>query len=365
ATAAACLDELQAAAAAGRISLQQHCTADQGRLDGQTVRRAAETLGAAEVVVCGPGDFNRMVLSTLAGMPGLTLKADSFDHPQRGEGLLLQPGGWRRPDFTPSNPAGPPIPRGSKIPAAQQAEQFLREFDAESPGRCQLHERIQQAQDELAETGVWKMTTEELGFAARIAWRNAERCVGRLYWNGLHLRDCRHLTEPAQMAEAMFEHLRFAWNGGDLRPAISVFSPGTRDVPGPRLWNPQLLRYAGYRLRSGKQIGDPAQNAVTEKIRQLGWEPDGSDFQLLPLVILTAEHGPHMFELPADCRPEVQLTHPQHNWLQERALKWYAIPAVSDMALDAGGFLYRLIPFNGWYLNTEIAARNLTDTNRY
>ncbi|MFM7868831.1 MAG: ferredoxin--NADP reductase, partial [Planctomycetaceae bacterium] len=33
ATAAACLDELQAAAAAGRISLQQHCTADQGRLD--------------------------------------------------------------------------------------------------------------------------------------------------------------------------------------------------------------------------------------------------------------------------------------------------------------------------------------------
>lgn len=365
ATAAACLDELQAAAAAGRISLQRHCTADQGRLDGQTVRRAAETLGAAEVVVCGPGDFNRMVLSTLAGMPGLTLKADSFDHPQRGEGLLLQPGGWRRPDFTPSYPAGPPIPRGSKIPAAQQAEQFLREFDAESPGRCQLHERIQQAQDELAETGVWKMTTEELGFAARIAWRNAERCVGRLYWNGLHLRDCRHLTEPAQMAEAMFEHLRFAWNGGDLRPAISVFSPGTRDVPGPRLWNPQLLRYAGYRLRSGKQIGDPAQNAVTEKIRQLGWEPDGSDFQLLPLVIQTAEHGPHMFELPADCRPEVQLTHPQHNWLQERALKWYAIPAVSDMALDAGGFLYRLIPFNGWYLNTEIAARNLTDTNRY
>jgi len=363
--AAAFLDELQTAAAAGHIQLLQHCTAELGRLNPETVAEFATTLGAAEVVVCGPGDFNRMVLSKLADNPALTLKADSFDHPQRGEGRLLQPGGWRRKNFTPDYPAGPPIPRGAKIPPAEQAEQFLREFDAECPGRCQLPERIQQAQDELADSGVWNMTAEELGFAARVAWRNAERCVGRLYWNGLHLRDCRHMTEPAQMAEAMFEHLRFAWNGGDLRPAITVFSPGTRDVPGPRLWNPQLLRYAGYRLRSGKQIGDPAQNAVTEKIRQLGWEPDGTDFQLLPLVIQTAEHGPQMFELPPDCRPEVRLTHPRHNWLQERALKWYAIPAVSDMALDAGGVMYRLIPFNGWYLNTEIAARNLTDTNRY
>ncbi len=365
ASTAAYLNELRAASAAGRVQLQQHCTAESGRLDADTLLRCVEALDSAEVVVCGPGDFNRTVLSLLAGMPGLTLKADSFDHSQRGEGNILQPGGWRRRDFKPSYPAGPPIPRGSRLPDVEQAEQFLKEFDAECPGRCQLSERIGQAKDQLARTGVWNMTTEELGFAARIAWRNAERCVGRLYWKGLHLRDCRHLADPEQIAEAMFEHLRFAWNGGDLRPAISVFSPGTRDVPGPRIWNPQLLRYAGYRLRSGKQIGDPAQNAVTEKIIQLGWEPAGTDFDLLPLVIQTAEHGPKMFELPSDCRPEVRLSHPQHHWLQERGLKWYAIPAVSDMALDAGGIMYRLIPFNGWYLNTEIAARNLTDTNRY
>jgi nitric-oxide synthase len=35
------------------------------------------------------------------------------------------------------------------------------------------------------------------------------------------------------------------------------------------------------------------------------------------------------------------------------------------MALDAGGMMYRFAPFNGWYLDCEIAARNLTDTNRY
>ncbi|MFN9036340.1 MAG: (2Fe-2S)-binding protein, partial [Planctomyces sp.] len=111
---AACLDELQTAAAAGHIQLLQHCTAELGRLDAEAVAKFAATLGAAEVVVCGPGDFNRMVLSKLAENPALTLKADSFDHPQRGEGQLLQPGGWRRKNFTPDYPAGPPIPRGAK-----------------------------------------------------------------------------------------------------------------------------------------------------------------------------------------------------------------------------------------------------------
>jgi nitric-oxide synthase len=362
---AAYLNELMRATTAGRIQLQTRCTSEHGRLDAVTIRQWVKTIGAAEVVVCGPGDFNRLVLSALADLPGLSLQADSFDHPQRGEGLRLGPGGWRRKNFTPSHPAGPPIPLKTTLPAADQAAQFLREFEAECPGRCQLQERIQQAQDELAMTGAWTKTVEELGFAARVAWRNAERCVGRLYWKGLHLRDCRHLQEPAQIAEALFEHLRFAWNGGDLRPAISVFSPGTPKAPGPRIWNPQLLRYAGFRLRSGRQVGDPAQNAVTEKIRRLGWEPAGTDFDLLPLVIQTADRPPALFELPADCRPEVHLSHPQHDWLALRGLKWYAIPAVSDMALDAGGVMYRLIPFNGWYLNTEIAARNLTDANRY
>jgi nitric-oxide synthase len=69
--------------------------------------------------------------------------------------------------------------------------------------------------------------------------------------------------------------------------------------------------------------------------------------------------------LPSDCRWEIPITHLQHQWLATLKLKWYAIPAVSDMALDAGGMVYRLLPFNGWYLDTEIAARNLSDVNRY
>ena len=82
-------------------------------------------------------------------------------------------------------------------------------------------------------------------------------------------------------------------------------------------------------------------------------------------MIETADQGPRLYELPADCRQEVAIAHAAYPWLETLGLKWHAIPAVSDMALDAGGVSYSFAPFNGWYLNTEIAARNLTDTNRY
>lgn len=362
---AAYLEELRRLAAAGQVTMEEHCTAERGRLEPAEVAQRLAALGSCEVIVCGPGAFNRAFLDTLRAVPTVTVAADSFDHPQRGERARLAPGAWRKKTFQPAQPAGPPIPLKTDLPLAEQAAQFVREFYAEQLTGGDPRPRIEQAQEELTRTGAWTKTAEELGFAARVAWRNAERCVGRLYWKGLHLRDCRQLEAPDAMAEALFEHLRFAWNGGDLRPAITVFNPGTRDCPGPRIWNPQLLRYAGVRLRSGRQIGDPAQNGITERIMGLGWQPAGTDFDLLPLVIDTPQHGPKLYELPEDCRREVPLAHPHHPWLARRGLKWYAIPAVADMALDAGGVMYRFIPFNGWYLETEIAARNFTDSNRY
>jgi nitric-oxide synthase len=46
-------------------------------------------------------------------------------------------------------------------------------------------------------------------------------------------------------------------------------------------------------------------------------------------------------------------------------LKWYALPAVSDVEMRLGGVLYGALPFNGWYMETEIGARNFTDRDRY
>jgi nitric oxide synthase oxygenase domain/subunit/ferredoxin-NADP reductase/CRP-like cAMP-binding protein len=359
------LNELRELSRSGQIRLEEYCSTHGNRLSSEIIQQQILSLGECEVIVCGPGEFNRMVLDSLSGMPRVKVRTDSFLHAQRGQGSGVTPGAWRQKDFTPKCPLDAQVQLKTDLPPVQQAIKFLQEFDAEQPGRCNLAERIELASQQIQELGTWVKTAEELGFAARVAWRNAARCVGRLYWKGLHLRDCRDVSHPDAIAQSLFEHMRFAWNGGDLRPAITVFSPGNRQRPGPRIWNPQLLRYAGLRLRSGKQIGDPAQNALTLKIMTLGWEPEGTDFDLLPLVIQTQEHGPKLYELPEDCKREVELSHPQHPWLSRRKLKWYALPAVSDMALDAGGMMYPFAPFNGWYLDCEIAARNLTDSNRY
>lgn len=62
---------------------------------------------------------------------------------------------------------------------------------------------------------------------------------------------------------------------------------------------------------------------------------------------------------------EVDLEHPEFPGFADMNLKWYAVPAVSDMMLEIGGIEYTAAPFNGWYMGTEIGARNLADKDRY
>ena len=359
------LDELEEAARGGRIGLEVRESATAGRLPREAVRERVAALVPCEVVVCGPAAFNGDVCAALDGLAGASVACESFDHPARGEGSAGRPGSWRRRPFCPVAPPGGEVPIATTLEPVEQGERFLLQYFAEQRPGEDPAPRIAAMRAAFAAGGTWRKTADELGCAARLAWRNAGRCVGRLHWQGLHLRDCRDLADPDAIAEALFDHLRFAFNGGAIRPAISVFAPDEPGRPGPRIWNPQLMRYAGIRLRSGRQVGDPAQNALTERIMELGWKPPGTDFDLLPLVIETPAAGPRLYSLPDDCRPEVPLSHPDHPWLAARGLRWYAVPAVSDMALDAGGVTYRFAPFNGWYLDAEIAARNFTDADRY
>lgn len=62
---------------------------------------------------------------------------------------------------------------------------------------------------------------------------------------------------------------------------------------------------------------------------------------------------------------DVDIAHPDFPDTQALGLKWYAVPILADMALKIGGVVYPFAPFNGHYLGTEIAARNLTDPDRY
>ena len=55
----------------------------------------------------------------------------------------------------------------------------------------------------------------------------------------------------------------------------------------------------------------------------------------------------------------------RYEWFADLGLRWHAVPAISNLCLEIGGICYPAAPFNGWYMGTEIGARNLADVYRY
>jgi nitric-oxide synthase, bacterial len=250
-----------------------------------------------------------------------------------------------------------------------EAEEFLRLFRAEDPTMTddRLRARIEEVRDEIAATGSYTHTAAELTFGATVAWRNSARCIGRLYWRGLRIRDRRKVTGARAIAAECSAHLREAGRDGRIRSTITIFAPDTVAEPGPRIWNEQLIRYAAYRTRGDSVCGDRRYLGFTDLVRQLGWTPPArrGPFDVLPLVVESEPGRPRYFELPEDAVLEVPLSHPDHPWFAEFGLRWHAVPAISNMRLEIGGVTYPAAPFNGWYMGTEIGARNLGDVDRY
>ncbi|MGE6735460.1 nitric oxide synthase oxygenase, partial [Streptomyces sp. NPDC059900] len=260
-------------------------------------------------------------------------------------------------------PAGP-APDGPALRRA--AAEFIRLHHGEAR-RGDPGPRIARVFAEIDATGTYRHTHDELVFGARLAWRNAARCIGRLYWCSLHVLDRRELTAAGDIAAASAQHLRQAVRGGRIRPLITVFAPDAPGRPGPRIWNEQLIRYAGYQGPGGRIVGDPRNAGITAFARGLGWPGGpGTPFDVLPLVVQGAgDDRPRWFWLPPDAVLEVPVEHPEHAWWAELELRWHAVPALACMCLEIGGVCYPAAPFNGWYMGTEIGARNLADSDRY
>ncbi|MFI9272672.1 nitric oxide synthase oxygenase [Kitasatospora sp. NPDC052896] len=282
----------------------------------------------------------------------------------------------RRPEPAPGCPLGhggpfPAAPTAPEPPAGEftdpeAAEAFVRQFHADQPTGGDVEVRVGQVIDEIARTGTYRHTPEELAYGARVAWRNSARCIGRLYWRSLVVRDRREAGSADEMADECFEHLRIATNGGRIRPVITVFAPDRPGRPATRIVNQQLVRYAGYRRPDGGWTGDPAGGQLASRARDLGWKSAEGRFDVLPLLIQERPgERPHWYEVPDDATLEVPLSHPDHRWFAGLGLRWYAVPAISDMTLEIGGIHYPAAPFNGWYMGTEVGSRNLADADRY
>ncbi|MFD1954426.1 nitric oxide synthase oxygenase [Paenibacillus thailandensis] len=254
----------------------------------------------------------------------------------------------------------------NKTTLYEEAETFIAQCYEElgKPDR-EKNIRLEEVKRQIDAAGAYEHTFEELRHGARMAWRNSNRCIGRLFWQSLEVFDARDARTEGEVASAVFEHMRYATNGGKVRSAITVFAPSLcNEKSRIRIWNHQLVRYAGYKSEQGV-VGDPASLAFTEACVELGWRGRGTNYDVLPLVVQIDGRKPEWFALPDDTVLEVPLTHPEIPSFGELALRWYAVPFIADMKLEIGGIVYPAAPFNGWYMGTEIGARNLADAGRY
>ncbi len=247
-----------------------------------------------------------------------------------------------------------------------KAEAFLQEAYAELGKSDLLQQRLTHVADEIAATGTWTPDSDELIHGARMAWRNSNRCIGRIYWKSLKVVDARHLDTPEAVFDAMDEHIAYAFNEGQIRSVITVFRPKRdQDEFAPRIVNHQLLRFAGYTQPDGTCLGDPAEQEFTKHCMSLGWKGEGTAFDFLPYV-LRWPGFPEQWRMPSIPNGvRVPIVHPELDWFESLGLQWYAVPIISEMMLEIGGIQFTAAPFNGWYMGTEIGSRNFGDINRY
>ena len=246
----------------------------------------------------------------------------------------------------------------------EQAQEFLQQYYSESK-LSGVEKRLDQVQVEILQTGTYRLTEKELSFGAKLAWRNSNRCMGRLFWKTLKVRDRRSLSSAEEVFADVLAHLKAATQGGKIRSTLSVYATADEGGLGFRILNKQLIRFAGYSLPNGEILGDPDSVSFTRYCTSLGWQGKKTAFDLLPLVIQREGEPAQWFAIPEEQVLRVNLVHPEYSWFQELNLQWYAVPVISDMRLEIGGISFPCAPFNGWYMLTEIAARNLGDEQRY
>jgi nitric-oxide synthase len=286
--------------------------------------------------------------------------------PHRGPGQAQaqDPGTAKDPGTVRAQVAHPELTKPVDMDAAAE---FIRLHRRECPEAGDVGLRLREIRSQIDLTGTYQHTSAELAFGARVAWRNSCRCIGRLYWQSLQVRDRRNVDSADDVAAECAVHLRAATNGGRIRPMITVYAPDRPGRPGPRIWNEQIVRYAGYQHPDGTVHGDPRNADLTSLALSLGWQGEGGKFDILPLVISAGSTGgqPRVFGLAHDVVLEVPFSHPRFDWFTELGLRWHAVPVITDMCLEIGGVCYPAAPFNGWYMGAEIGARNLADCDRY
>ena len=258
--------------------------------------------------------------------------------------------------------------RLSLLDRLDEARTFLEQFHKEhNLDRRRFHQRWSGVRKSLIRRGHYDHTSQELAWGSKVAWRNNARCIGRLYWESLTVRDRRHIQGPQEMFDDICEHLTEATGDGRIKSVLTVYPPLTPDERPCYIDSKQIVQYAGYLRRDGTVIGDRSSVDATRIAISLGWSPPSEQghFDILPIILRDADERKHMFVLPPSLVREIPIKHPTAPELSRLGLRWYAVPLVSDMIMTIGGIDYPCAPFNGFYMGTEIGSRNLADRGRF
>ena len=165
-----------------------------GRLDFHQAHSVLITTSeqqACEVVVCGPEAFN-IRWKTFFIPEHIELRLESFRSDDINPSRDLEPGSWRRENdalvrqqadmgakrgnLPPTDPGRRDPSRWTKPGASSTASGAKSHRDRSSKHACDTWNKT------CGKTGSGNSVGEELQFGARLARRQAERCVGRLYW---------------------------------------------------------------------------------------------------------------------------------------------------------------------------------------
>ena len=138
--------------------------------------------------------------------------------------------------------------------------------------------RIAEVAAEIQATGTYTHTTDELTVGAKLAWYNHSRCIGKLYWRSLTVRDCRHVTDarghPRRLLRAPARRPQRRPHQADdhdlraRRPRQARRAPAQR--PDRRLRRLPATRTAPW-------LGDGGALELTELAQSLGWDPERQD----------------------------------------------------------------------------------------
>ncbi|QNU25040.1 nitric oxide synthase oxygenase [Geobacillus zalihae] len=79
-----------------------------------------------------------------------------------------------------------------------KAEQFIMASYRElGKSEQEIKRRVNEIRWEVEQTGTYRHTYEEISYGAKMAWRHSNRCIGRLFWQSLHVIDAREAVTVA------------------------------------------------------------------------------------------------------------------------------------------------------------------------